>query len=88
MNTSTEAIKQLEESLAAARKAADTIENLIAVHDYQDVAFLTTHSAIKMLESTVLFMQKDDEAAFDSLENAEDLLDEVYGIIDEDTDEA
>lgn len=87
MNTSAEAIKQLEESLTAARRASEIIENLIAPHDYQDVAFLTTNSAIKMLEAAMLLMQKDDETAFDALEDAEDLLDEVYGIIDEDTDE-
>ncbi|MEL6151106.1 MAG: hypothetical protein AAFV33_19435 [Chloroflexota bacterium] len=81
MNTSSEAIKQLQESLAAAQKAADTIENLIATHDYQDIAMLVTHSAAKMLESATLLMEKDDEAALDVLEDAEDLIDEVYKII-------
>jgi hypothetical protein len=87
MNTSSEAIKQLQESLAAAQKSADTIENLIAVHDYQDVAMLMAHAAAKMLESTILLMEKDDEAALDELENAEDLIEEVYKIIDGDTDD-
>ncbi len=81
MNTSSEAIKQLQESLAAAQKAADTIENLIAVHDYQDIATLITHAAAKMLESATLLMQKDDETALASLAAAEDLIDEVYKII-------
>lgn len=87
MQTSAEAINQLTDSLNAAKKAADTIENLIATHDYQDVAMLVTLAATKMLESATLMMQKDPEAALDALDSADDFVEEVFKIINEDTDE-
>lgn len=88
MNTSAEAIKVLEQALATTRKAEDTIENLIAEHDYQDVAALVTQAAAALLETAALLMQAQDEAALDMLENADDLIDSVYGIIEADLDEA
>ncbi len=87
MNTSSEATKQLQASLASAQQAADTIENLIAAHDYQDIALLITHAAGKMLEAATLLMQKDDEKALDMVEAAENLIDEVYKIIGGDLEE-
>lgn len=87
MNTSTAAIQQLQDSLAGAQKAADTIENLIAEHDYQDVAQLVTHAGAALLEAAKYLMEKDDETAFESLEKAEELLDAVYGIIDAETED-
>ncbi len=87
MNTSAEAIKQLEASLAAAQQAADTIENLIAEHDYQDVGQLVAQAAAQMLTAAKLLMEKDDEGAFDALDDAEDLLDKVYSIMDEEVED-
>ena len=73
--------------MTSARQAKDTIENLIAEHDYQDVAQLVAQAAVQLLESATLLMQKDDEAAFDALDGAEDLLDQVYSIIDGELDD-
>lgn len=87
MNTTPEAIKLLEQALNTTRSAEDMIENLIAVHDYQDVAQVVTQAAAALLESALLLMQSQDEAALDMLENAEDLIDAVYGTIDADLDE-
>ena len=40
MNTSNEAIRQLEDALMNARQSVKTIDDLIVVHEYQDVASL------------------------------------------------
>ncbi len=87
MNTSTEAVRLLQQALATTHEAANTIENLIADHDYQDVAGLITMAAAALLQSASLLMQSQDEAALESLETADDLLDAVYDIIDADLDE-
>lgn len=87
MHTSQEAVSQLQQALATTRGAVNTIDNLIAEHDYQDVASLVAQAAASLLESTVLLMQSRDEAAIDALENAEDLLEAVYSIIDAELDE-
>lgn len=88
MHTSAEAVKLLQQALSASQQAANTIENLIADHDYQDVAGLITMAAAALLQSASLLMQSQDEAALESLETADDLLDAVYDIIDADLDEA
>jgi hypothetical protein len=87
MNTSTEASKLLEQALTTSRSAVSVIDNLIAEHEYQDVASLVTQAAAVLLESAALLMQKQDEAALDVLGKADDLLDAVYDIIDGETDE-
>jgi hypothetical protein len=87
MNTSSEAVKKLEDAQDSTRQAGEIIENLIAVHDYQDVAMVVTQAAEKLLEAAHLLMQSDDEAALNAIELAEDLLDEVYSVIDADLDE-
>jgi hypothetical protein len=87
MNTSSEAVKRLQEAITAATSAGDVVENLVAEHDYQDVAKLITQAAAALLECASLLMQDDDESALDSLDHAEDLLDAVYEIIDGEVDE-
>lgn len=87
MNTSTQAIQLLQDALAKTQAAADVIHNLIAAHDYQDVAELVTKASTSLIESAIFLMQLKDEAGLDALENADDLLDEVYAIIDAETDE-
>ena len=87
MNTSAEAIKQLQQALSTTRDAEQTINNLVANHNYQDVAGLVTQAAAALLESAALLMQSDDEAALDAIEIADDLLNSVYGIIDADLDD-
>ena len=87
INTSGEASKRLEQALATSREAASIIDNLIAEHEYQDVALLVTQAAGKLLEAAAALMQSDDEAGIGALESADDLLDAVYDIIDGETDE-
>src|SRR5690606_32222642 len=66
MNTSAEAVKLLEQALTTTRSAAGTIEDLIAPHDYQDVAMLISQAAAALLESASLLMQSQDEAALEA----------------------
>jgi multidrug resistance efflux pump len=87
MNTSSRVTELLQQSLTSAREAERTVTDLIAAHDYQDVATLVTQAAVALLESAALLMQSEAEAAFDQMERAEDLLDSVYGIIDGEIDE-
>ena len=87
MNTSNEAVKRLQEAIKAAKGAGEVVENLVAEHDYQDVAGLITQAAAALLECASLLMQNEDESALDSLDHAEDLLDAVYAIIDGEVDE-
>jgi hypothetical protein len=82
MNTSTEAINRLESARQAVLSAQDVLENLIAAHDYQDVAVLLTRSTATLLESITLLMQMKDEEALNTLDSAEDLLDAVWEIIE------
>lgn len=87
MNTSTEAIRLLQEALVSAQKAAAVIDDLIVEHDYQDVAGLVAQAAAALLESAALLMQSKDEAALDKIEAADELLDAVYSIIDSETED-
>ncbi|MEZ4670633.1 MAG: hypothetical protein R3E39_22245 [Anaerolineae bacterium] len=87
MNTSAEASRLLEQALTTSRSAVNVIDNLIAEHEYQDVASLVTQAASALLESAGLLMQKQDEAALEMLGKADDLLDAVYEIIDGEVDE-
>ena len=86
MNTSTEVIKQLQETIEKAQKAQNTVDNLIAVHDYQDVASLVIQAAEAMLHSGIALMQSEDENALNLIESAEDLIDDIYKIIEGDLD--
>lgn len=87
MNTTTRASELLQQSLNSTRDAQAVITDLIAAHDYQDVAVLVTQAAVALLEAAALLMQSQGEAAFDEMEKAEDLLDAVYEIIDGELDE-
>jgi hypothetical protein len=87
MNTSSEAIKTLEQARTNAEAAAQIINNLIAEHDYQDVALLVANAASALLTAATHLMQSDDVEAFVALERADDYLDSVYDIIDGETDE-
>ena len=87
INTSGEATKRLEQALATTREAVSIIDNLIADHEYQDVASLVTQAAGKLLEAAASLMQSKDEDGIGALESADDLLDAVYDIIDGETDE-
>lgn len=87
MNTSAEAIRKLELAQKETREAILVVDNLIAAHDYQDVATLVAKAASALLESATLLMQSNDEAALAALEHADDLLDNVYDIIEGDLEE-
>lgn len=86
MNTSSEVAKQLQETIEKLQSAQNTLENLIAVHDYQDVAALVIQSAEALLHAAVALMQSEDNNAIELVESAEDLLEEMYKIIDGDLD--
>lgn len=87
MNTSTEAIRKLEQAQKETREAIAVVDNLIAAHDYQDVATLVAKAALALLESATLLMHSKDEDALNALEHADDLLDNVYDIIEGDLEE-
>jgi hypothetical protein len=87
MNTSAEASRLIEQALATTRESTHVIQNLVAAHDYQDVASLITQAAAALLQSASHLMQMQDEAALASLADADDLLDAIYDIIDAETDE-
>ena len=87
INTSSEASKRLEQALATTREAVSVIDNLIADHEYQDVASLVAQAAAKLVEAASALMQSNDETGLVALESADDLLDAVYDIIDGETDE-
>jgi hypothetical protein len=87
MNTSTRANELLQAALKSTREAAGVIDNLIANHDYQDVASLVTQAGVALLEAATLLMDSDGDAAIEQMERAEDLLDSVYAIIDGEIDE-
>ena len=87
MNTSVEATRKLQDALKLTRDARDIIDNLIAPHDYQDVATLITQAAAALLEAATLFMEKHDEDALAKIEEADDLVEAMYDIIDGDLDD-
>jgi hypothetical protein len=87
MNTSSETINKLQKALEASNEAKTVIDNLIAAHDYQDVASLVTEAAATLLEAAISLMESQDEIALDKVEAAEDLLDSAYKIIDGEIDE-
>lgn len=85
MNTSSEAVKNLEQAGSSLRAAVDIINNLIVEHDYQDVASLVASAAVALAESASYLMQSKDEAALEALDRADDFLDSVWEIIEADT---
>ncbi len=84
MNTSSEALRLLQEAANSTQQALNVIDNLVVEHDFQDVASLIAQAANALLTSAQQLMQSNDVAAFEAMENAEDLLDAVYAIIDAD----
>lgn len=84
MKTSADVIKELQAAIEKLESAQATLEDLIAVHDYQDVTSLTMQSANALLQSAIAFMQSEDETALNLVEVGEDLLEDMYNIIDED----
>ena len=86
MNTSTEALRLLREALTKAEAATAVIDDLLAPHDYQDVAMLVVRASALMLQSTMRLLESNPDAALVALEGADDLLDAVYDVIDSETD--
>lgn len=87
MNTSSAAIALIEQAQKTTLEAAKVIENLIAQHDYQDVALILSHASAELLETVKLLMQSQDVAAFEAIERTEDLLDSFYDIVDGELDD-
>jgi hypothetical protein len=87
MNTTSHAVQLLEDAIGKAREARTVIDDLIVEHEYQDVATLLAQAGAALLQASTHLMRSDDEDALSELENAEELLDSVYAIIDGETDE-
>jgi Na+/phosphate symporter len=87
MNTSSAAIQRLQQAQALAREATAIISDLIAPHDYQDVAVIVAQAAEALLEAAAHLMQSQDEDAFAAIERADDHLDALYAIIDAELDD-
>jgi hypothetical protein len=87
MNTSAQAIQLLQTALTNTQSATTVIGDLLVEHDYQDVASLVTQASAALLEAAILLMQSKDDSALPKLEQAENLLDTVYAIIDGETDD-
>lgn len=87
METSGQAARQIQDALASVQAAQTTINNLVIAHEYQDVALLLVQAGAQLLEAAAHLLDSQDEAAFEAIDSAEDLLDEVYKIIDGETDE-
>jgi hypothetical protein len=87
MNTSARAHELLQQALRTTAESRAVIDDLLAPHDYQDVATLVTQAAAELLTAAAHLMQSQDEVALDALGRADDLLDAVYDIIDGETDE-
>jgi hypothetical protein len=80
--TSNEVIKQLEQAQTATQSAVNALNNLIVPHDYQDVAGLVAQASLQLLQATHALMQSDDTRAFAAIEQADELLDGAFAIID------
>jgi hypothetical protein len=87
MKTSAQAIQLLQTALTNAQSANAVIVDLVVEHEYQDVASLITQASATLLETAILLMQSKDDSALQKLEQAEDMLDAVYVIIDGETDD-
>lgn len=81
-NTSAEAVRLLQQAIDLAKQAETMIKNLTVEHDYQDVAELLARSSHQLLNAGVELMQSNEEAALDSMEAAEDTIEEIYAIIE------
>ncbi len=89
--TSSEVVKQLELAQAATQAAINALNSLIVPHDYQDVAAFVAKASLQLLQATHALMQSDDTRAFAAIEQADELLDGAFEIIDselEDDEEA
>jgi hypothetical protein len=87
MNTSAQAIQLLQIALTNTQSATTVIGDLVVEHEYQDVASLITEASAALLETAILLMQSKDDSAMHKLEQAENMLDAVYVIIDGETDD-
>lgn len=87
MSTSSEVIQSLEQAQTSVRAALRQLDDLIVEHDYQDVATLIVQAADALLDASSQLMQSKDEVALDSLDRADELLENVYAIIEGDLDE-
>lgn len=86
MNTSAMVIEKLQNAHQNAVQAMEITDNLFVEHEYQDVALLVTRAAAVLLEAATHLMESDDQAALGALEDAEELMDAVFQIIDSELD--
>jgi ABC-type transporter Mla subunit MlaD len=86
MSNAQDVIARLEAAQKSVKEASEAIDDLITVHDYQDVAALIAKAAERLLEATKQLMEKNSSEALETIEVAEDYIDEMYDIIEEDLD--
>jgi ABC-type transporter Mla subunit MlaD len=86
MSNAQDVIARLEAAQQSVKEASEAIDDLITVHDYQDVAALIAKAAERLLEATKQLMEKNSSEALETIEVAEDYIDEMYDIIEEDLD--
>lgn len=84
MKTSSDVTEQLRAAIDKTQAAQSTLDDLVAVHDYQDVATLVIQAAEALLHAAAALMQSQDQNALELVESAEDLIDEIYTVIDGD----
>lgn len=88
MSTSNDVIQALNDARASTAQIQALLNDLIVEHTFQDVATLSLAAAAELLQTTQHFMEQQDEPAIDSLERVDELLDELYAIIEGDLDES
>ena len=87
MSTSSDVVQSLGQARSSVQTAIRQIDDLIVEHDYQDVALLIAQAGEALLEAAAQLMQSQDEAALETLDRADDLLDNVYAVIEGELDE-
>lgn len=80
--TSNEVVKQLEQAQAATQAALTALNGLIVPHDYQDVTVFVAKAAMQLLTAAHALMQNDDTRAFAAIEQADELLEGAFDIVD------
>ena len=85
--TSSEAIKRLENAQNELKAATQVIQNLIAPHDYADVAVFVVRAAEALSRAAIALMGSDDAAAFEAIDQSDDLMDAAFEIVSGDLDD-
>lgn len=82
MNTSSAVIQKLQDAHKSAVEAMAIADDLVVEHEYQDVTVLAVRAAAVLLEAATHLMQSDDRAAVGALDDADELMDAIFRIIE------